>query len=92
MINEPEQKAAIFFSHGTEKLMVSPSYDGATEKFAWIIPVPARPKVEIVDGAIFHELAALTTPVPASMPSTAKSSAGSTRKRSGIGTQNRGAL
>ena len=74
LINESEQKAAIFFSNGTEKLMVSPSYDGATEEFAWIIPVPSRPKVEIVDGAIFHELAALTAPMLLSPPPSAESS------------------
>ena len=62
LINEPEQKAVVFFSKGTEQLIISPSYDGQASNFAWIVPVPARPKVEILKGAIFHELSKLTEP------------------------------
>ncbi|MBI2843708.1 MAG: DUF2330 domain-containing protein [Armatimonadetes bacterium] len=61
LIKEPEQKAVIFFRNGVEQLIISPSYEGATDRFAWVVPVPARPKVEIVEGAIFHELAEITT-------------------------------
>jgi hypothetical protein len=63
LINEPEQKAVIFFSRGKEQLIISPSYEGSASSFAWVVPVPARPKVEILKGAIFHELAELTMPV-----------------------------
>lgn len=55
-IMETAQKAIIYFSKGTEDLIISPSYDGAPERFVWIVPVPARPKVSVVNGAIFHEL------------------------------------
>lgn len=65
LINEPEQKAVVFFSKVTEQLIISPSYDGPSSSFAWVLPVPSRPKVEILKGAIFHELAALTMPKPA---------------------------
>lgn len=54
--NEPEQKALVFFDNGTEQLLISPRYEGPADKFAWVIPVPSRPKVEIADEAIFHEL------------------------------------
>lgn len=64
MINEPEQKAVVFFSKGKEDLIISPSYEGPTDRFAWVIPVPKRPKLEILKGAIFHELAALVRPRP----------------------------
>ncbi|MEN6355918.1 MAG: DUF2330 domain-containing protein [Armatimonadota bacterium] len=62
MINEPEQKAVVFYSKGREQLIISPSYEGPTSNFAWVVPVPSRPKVEIVKGAIFHELMELTIP------------------------------
>lgn len=62
LINEPEQKAVVFFSKGTEQLVISPSYQGPSSSFAWVVPVPSRPKVEILKGAIFHELALLTMP------------------------------
>jgi len=64
LINEPEQKAVVFFSAGTEQLIISPSYEGDATNFAWVVPVPARPKVEILKGAIFHELARLVMPKP----------------------------
>jgi hypothetical protein len=64
MINEPDQKAVVFYHKGEQQLIISPSFEGAPSEFAWIIPVPARPKVQVLDGAIFHELARLTTPPP----------------------------
>ena len=64
LINEPDQKALIFFRDGTEQLVISPSFDGATGDFAWVVPVPARPKVKVLEGAPFHELARLVEPAP----------------------------
>lgn len=61
VINEAEQKAVIFFRNGMEDLIISPSFDGAPERFAWVVPVPTKPKVEVVKGAIFHELKRLTS-------------------------------
>lgn len=63
-ITEVEQKAAIFYSEGTEKLVISPAYKGEASDFAWVVPVPARPTVSIVKGALFHELAELAIKRP----------------------------
>ncbi len=63
-INEPEQKAVIFFHQGTEDLIISPSFAGSSSQFAWVVPVPARPEVKTVEGALFHELARLAFPNP----------------------------
>jgi hypothetical protein len=63
-INEPEQKALVCFRDGTEDLIISPSFEGDARDFAWVVPVPARPKVEIVRGALFHELMRLVAPAP----------------------------
>jgi hypothetical protein len=63
-INEPQQKAVVFFSKGRQELIISPGYEGPSSSFAWVVPVPSRPKVEIVKGAIFHELMKLTAPKP----------------------------
>lgn len=63
-INEPDQKAMIFYSKGKEQLIISPGYSGDAKSFAWIVPVPSRPKVEILQGAPFHELARLVLPPP----------------------------
>jgi hypothetical protein len=63
-INEPEQKAVVYFRGGQEDLIISPGYSGSSAEFAWVVPVPARPKVKIVEGALFHELARLCFPEP----------------------------
>jgi len=76
LINEPEQKAVVFFSRGTEQLIISPSYEGPSASFAWVVPVPARPKVEILKGAIFHELSKLTEPKPPVLKGPAPMAAG----------------
>lgn len=62
VINEPEQKAVVLFSKGKEDLIISPSYEGPATDFAWVVPVPSRPKVSIVKGALFHELEQITEP------------------------------
>lgn len=56
LINEHEQKAVIYFNRGEETLIISPRYEGSAENFAWVVPVPSRPNVEIGDLAIFREL------------------------------------
>jgi hypothetical protein len=62
LITEPEQKAIILFDAGTEDLIISPAYKGSADRFAWVVPVPSRPRVQILNGAIFHELKNLLTP------------------------------
>ena len=64
LILEPDQKALLYFQAGREQLIISPNYAGEASRFAWVVPVPSRPKVEILKGAPFHELARLVEPVP----------------------------
>ncbi len=64
LINEPSQKAALLYAHGRERLIISPSYEGPPGGFAWVVPVPARPQVQILQGALFHELARIVEPAP----------------------------
>ena len=66
LVLEPNQKALIFFANGKEQLIISPNYSGDASDFAWVVPVPSRPKVEILPGAPFHELARLVEPAPPS--------------------------
>jgi hypothetical protein len=67
-VSEPEQKAAVLYRNGVEDLIISPTFAGPVERFAWVIPVPSRPKVDKVDGALFHELGKLAFPMPAALP------------------------
>ena len=62
LVSEPTQKAVLMLDRGVETLIVSPGFAGDAADFAWVIPVPKRPKVEIVKGALFHEMARLVEP------------------------------
>ena len=64
LINEVDQKAVVMFRDGKEDLIISPSFQGEAAGFAWVVPVPTRPQVAIVKGALFHELAELVMPRP----------------------------
>lgn len=79
LILEPDQKALIYFENRREQLVISPNYAGDATNFAWVVPVPSRPKVEILKGAPFHELARLIEPPP---PATARRMEGGAKSAS----------
>lgn len=45
-INEPTQKALVFGDGQNETIVLQVRYDGPAEDFAWIVPVPSRPRVD----------------------------------------------
>jgi hypothetical protein len=55
-----EQRAFIFREKDKQHLVLSIQYDGATDQFAWIIPVESKPKVDVLAGAPFTELRKMT--------------------------------
>lgn len=59
-IREPQQKAFIIHDQGWEDLVLSVKYEGAAADFGWIVPLPAKPEMEAVDGAIFEALSKAT--------------------------------
>jgi len=59
-IYQPSQKAVILYADGREDLILSVRYEGNADDFAWVVPVPSRPNVEVADPELFWELANLT--------------------------------
>ena len=49
-LNEPTQKAIIYWKKGKEIMVLQVKYEGPAENFAWIVPLPARPKVSAIDA------------------------------------------
>ena len=49
-LNEPTQKAIIYWKKGKEIMVLQVKYEGAAEDFAWIVPLPAKPKVSAIDA------------------------------------------
>jgi len=59
---EPSQKAVIYWADGQETLLMQVKYAGAAEDFAWIVPLPSRPEIEVIepDQSPFAELSLFT--------------------------------
>ena len=57
-IREPSQRAVVFHADGVETLMLFVDYHGGADRFAWIVPCPSKPTVDIADPRIFEEVAA----------------------------------
>ena len=60
-IFQPSQKALILYEDNREDLILSVKYEGNANEFAWVIPVPAYPDIDISDPDLFWELADLTS-------------------------------
>src|SRR5687767_7429295 len=59
---EPTQKALILFQNGIQDLVLQVKYTGADADFAWIVPTPSRPSVNLADPGIFAALSIATNP------------------------------
>jgi hypothetical protein len=62
---ESAQKAVILYGNSTgnytEHLILSVSFEGDAEDFAWVIPVPNMPEIAVTDAELFWELSEFTT-------------------------------
>lgn len=56
-LTEPSQRAVIVHRNGMETLFLFVDYHGGAKSFAWIVPTPAKPKVDVADPDIFKEMA-----------------------------------
>ena len=50
-LNEPSQKAIIYWEKGREVLVLQVRYEGPADDFAWIVPLPAKPDVQAIAPA-----------------------------------------
>jgi hypothetical protein len=61
---ESAQKAVILYGNCTgnctEHLILSVSFEGDAEDFAWVIPVPNKPEITVSDPELFRELSDFT--------------------------------
>lgn len=57
---ESDQKAVIFYENDLETLILSITFRGNANDFAWLVPTPARPKVSKASDELFTSLDELT--------------------------------
>lgn len=58
----PEQEALIHWSNGVERLVIETRFDAKGTNFAWVIPLPARPKIEAATPGVFPTLRSYFAP------------------------------
>jgi len=59
-MQETDQKAVIFYDKGVETMVLSITFKGDANDFAWVVPVPSKPTVQKGSDKLFTSLQALT--------------------------------
>ncbi len=52
-VTTPDQRAMLYYSNGVERLVIETSFVGAGTNFAWVVPLPAPPRIEAVATNFF---------------------------------------
>lgn len=60
VVYETDQKAVIFHEDGLETLVLSITFRGDAQDFAWVVPTPSRPQVDRSTDDLFESLDELT--------------------------------
>ncbi|MEI9863731.1 MAG: DUF2330 domain-containing protein [Limisphaerales bacterium] len=58
----PDQRALIYFTNGTERLVIETRFTGAGTNFAWVVPFPSQPVIEPATTGLFPTLQYLFRP------------------------------
>ena len=58
----PDQRALLRYDNGIETLVIETTVEGDGRDFAWIVPLPAAPKIEESTAGLFPTLDALCGP------------------------------
>jgi len=62
VVTETGQRAVIWYEKGRETLILSTTFRGDAEDFAWVIPVPTKPEVSNMKDELFTALEEFTQP------------------------------
>ena len=58
----PDQRALLWWTNGTERLVIETRFAGQGTNFAWVVPLPSVPKVEPATRGLFPTLTQLLRP------------------------------
>ena len=68
VVEIPDQQAILVWHDGHERLVIDTAYAGEGD-LAWIVPLPAPPKIEPVSPAVFRTIEVVTMPDVVDRPS-----------------------
>jgi hypothetical protein len=58
----PDQRALLSFHDGVEELAIETSFTGQGTNFAWVVPLPSVPQIDVATPGLFPTLDYLTRP------------------------------
>jgi hypothetical protein len=65
----PEQQAILVWKDGHERLVIDTAHEGGADAdLAWIVPLPAPPKIEPTSPAVFRTIEVVTMPALEDIP------------------------
>jgi hypothetical protein len=70
VVEIPDQQAILVWKDGRERLVIDTAHTGEGD-LAWIVPLPAPPKIEAVSPAVFRTIEVVTMPEARHEPSNA---------------------
>ncbi|MEM8882637.1 MAG: DUF2330 domain-containing protein [Planctomycetota bacterium] len=62
VVDVPDQSALLVWDKGHETLVIESAFVGEGNEFAWLVPLPSKPKIEASTEGLFPTLRALTAP------------------------------
>jgi hypothetical protein len=61
-VSIPDQRAILCWANGEERLVIETRFEGEGTHFAWVMPLPAVPRIEPATTGVFRTLEHLTRP------------------------------
>ncbi|MHC4548643.1 MAG: DUF2330 domain-containing protein [Planctomycetota bacterium] len=56
VVDTPDQRALVFWADGRERLVIETAFAGEGDGFAWVVPLPAPPRIEPVSPGVLRTL------------------------------------
>jgi hypothetical protein len=56
VVDTPDQRALLWWADGRERLVIETAFAGEGDAFAWVVPLPAPPRIEAVSPGVLRTL------------------------------------
>jgi hypothetical protein len=62
VVDTPDQRAILWWVDGHERLVIETAFAGDGDEFAWVVPLPAPPRIEAVSPGVLRTIEAQLAP------------------------------
>jgi hypothetical protein len=61
-VSVPDQRAIVCWANGQQRLVIETRFEGEGTNFAWVVPLPSVPRIEVATTGVFRTLEQITRP------------------------------